>query len=94
MAHPPLMVLPPQSLRSQEIARATKIKKKGLYADAPGTGPDGETCKSCRHIYRKHMGKTYLKCELTRAWWTGGGGTDIKAGSPACSKWQALDKEG
>lgn len=84
----PLMILPPQSEQSQAVARARSFKK-GMYADTPGTGPAGETCKSCKHIYRKHMAKTYLKCALTQRWWTGGGGTDIKANSPACSKWES-----
>jgi hypothetical protein len=55
----------------------------------PGSGPDGETCKSCRHIHRSEMAKTYLKCWLMRAQWTGGPGTDIRARDPACSKWEA-----
>lgn len=84
----PLMILPPQSAQSQAVAKARTFKK-GMYADVPGTGPDGETCKTCKHIYRKHMAKTYIKCALVQKWWTGGGGTDIKAGSPACSKWES-----
>lgn len=71
------------------------VKKRGKhyvqprgYADHPGTGPAGETCKSCKHIHRNQQAKVYLKCELTRACWTGGGKTDIRAGSPACSKWE------
>ncbi|MDP3740324.1 MAG: hypothetical protein Q8R02_23255 [Hyphomonadaceae bacterium] len=84
----PLMILPPSALKAAEVARARKALK-GLYADHPGTGPAGETCGSCKNLYRKHMGKTYLKCSLTEKFWTGGGGTDIKARSPACSKWEA-----
>jgi len=34
------------------------------YAGTPGKGPAGHFCKDCRHISRKHMGKTYLKCFL------------------------------
>lgn len=59
------------------------------YAAPPGTGPEGETCKSCKHIYRNEMSKTYLKCGLMRAHWTGGAATDIKASWPACSRWEA-----
>ena len=58
------------------------------YAAAPGSGPQGETCKTCEHLVRKRMAKTYLKCGLMRAHWTGGGGTDVKAASPACREWQ------
>jgi hypothetical protein len=66
------------------------VSSKGGYAAAPGTGPDGETCGSCRHLYRKHMSKTYLKCFLMRRHWTGGSGTDIKAKSPACKVWEPV----
>jgi len=58
------------------------------YAAYPGTGPKGETCGSCAHLYRKQMAKTYLKCELMSATWTGGHGTDVLSRSPACMKWQ------
>jgi hypothetical protein len=54
----------------------------------PGTGPQGETCKTCAHIFRNELSKTYLKCSLMRSKWTGGGGTDVKAGDPACAKWE------
>lgn len=60
------------------------------YAALPGTGPKGETCGSCAHLYRKHMAKTYLKCELMAAKWTGGHGTDVLARSPACQRWQQV----
>lgn len=59
------------------------------YAAPPGTGPEGETCKTCKHIYRYRSAKTYLKCGLNRSNWTHGPGSDIRAGSPACSKWEA-----
>ncbi len=59
------------------------------YAWKPGTGPAGEKCKTCRHIARRRMGKVYLKCALTQASWTSGPGSDIKANSPACAKWEA-----
>lgn len=59
------------------------------YAARPGSGPAGETCGSCRHLVRKRMSRAYLKCELMRAVWTGGHGTDVLARSPACAKWSA-----
>lgn len=64
------------------------VKHRGLYAALPGTGPDGETCGSCEHIAR-HPSGHYRKCALVRDRWTHGPGTDIKARSPACSKWEA-----
>ena len=74
-------------LQRKQLARSRK--KTGLYAAQPGTGPESETCGTCAHLVRKQMAKTYLKCGLCKAQWTGGGGTDIKARSPACSKWEA-----
>ena len=58
------------------------------YAADPGTGPAGETCGSCRHIGRIRLSKTYTKCNLGRANWTHGAGTDIRHKDPACSKWE------
>lgn len=34
--------------------------------------------------------KDYRKCQLMRAVWTGGAGTDIRANSPACSKFEEM----
>ncbi len=61
--------------------------RKTGHAMPPGTGLAGETCGSCVHLARKRMSKTYLKCELQRARWTGGGASDVRAGDAACSKW-------
>lgn len=58
------------------------------YAAIPGTGPEGETCRSCKHIVRRRNANVYRKCGLMRAHWTGGGKTDILAKSPACSRWE------
>lgn len=63
------------------------IEPRG-YAAIPGTGPSGETCGSCQHIIRKRLGNAYRKCALMRSMWTGGAKTDIKAKSPACSRWE------
>ncbi len=58
------------------------------YAAPPGTGPGGETCKTCEYLYRNQLAKTYLKCGLMHGAWTGGRKTDVLAGSPACEKWE------
>lgn len=65
-----------------------RTRVKGLHAAPPGTGPAGETCGSCAHLCRKRMSKVYLKCWLTEKKWTCGGGTDVRAKDPACSKWE------
>lgn len=57
------------------------------YAAPPGTGPPGETCGSCQH----KGGRKFLKCDLQRHRWTHGPGTDIRARSPACSRWTRKD---
>ena len=59
------------------------------YAARPGTGPEGEKCKTCAHKYANEMrsGKVFWKCQLMRHCWTGGTGTDIRVNSPACSRW-------
>ncbi len=68
------------------VLRATHTPRRG-HADRPGTGPEGETCGTCRHYTVKHMSKTYRKCGLMQAAWTGGPGSDIRKKDPACSMW-------
>lgn len=69
-------------------ARRKPTPKRG-YAAPPGTGPAGETCGTCQHIARTGGGaRTYLKCKLMKNAWTNGPGTDIRARSAACSKWE------
>lgn len=78
-----LMVLPDSALKYPR-----RSKKHG-YAAPPGTGPAGETCKSCKHLTRKIMSGTFLKCGLMRAYWTGGYGTDVLSRAAACRRWEA-----
>ena len=67
----------------------TQPRENAGYAATPGTGPVGETCRSCQHYTHNdtRTARLYRKCALMRSTWTGGPGTDIKASSPACSKW-------
>lgn len=61
-------------------------------ADRPGTGPEGETCGSCKHdVATGRTGKRFHKCALNRACWTHGAKSDIRTRWPACSKWEASD---
>lgn len=80
-----LMVLPPSAIKPK------KPKKHG-HAALPGTGPEGETCGSCANLARKVMARTYLKCGLMRAYWTGGTGSDVRAADAACRRWEALKR--
>lgn len=70
-------------------ARRKPTVKNG-YAAPPGTGPAGETCKSCEHAVRSsaNTAGTYRKCLLMESVWTGGPGTDILFRSPACRHWE------
>lgn len=70
---------------------AINVKTHGIrggYAAQPGTGPAGETCKSCKHYTHVMHARAYRKCGLMREFWTGGPGSDIKASSPACERWE------
>jgi hypothetical protein len=80
-----LMELPASALS------ARRLSKKHGHAAVPGTGPAGETCGSCANLERLSMAKTYLKCGLMRAYWTGGEGTDVRAGDAACRRWTKED---
>jgi hypothetical protein len=58
------------------------------YRAAPGSGPAGQTCKTCTAAYRRQGGsKAFWKCSLVNA--TAGPGTDIRLKSPACRFWAA-----
>jgi len=60
------------------------------YAASPGTGPEGEACRTCRFLVAKHMAKIYHKCALMRHCWSGGRGTDVLVKSLACSRWEKI----
>lgn len=70
---------------SMAALEATK-KPKGGYAAMPGTGPRGETCRSCAHSRAHEASKRYWKCDLIKP--TKGPGTDIAVLSPACRRWE------
>lgn len=54
-----------------------------------GSGPEGKTCRDCRHYLRvQYHGKVYRKCGLMERHWTHGPGTDIKAGWAACREFE------
>jgi hypothetical protein len=83
------------NLPAMTPAERRKLIRKGPtpsgYAAPPGTGPQGETCQSCRHRAVVAYAKNYQKCELNRARWTGGKKTDILVRSPACRLWERAE---
>lgn len=80
----------------EAITQARRASPFKAYAATPGTGPAGETCRSCLHYTHaansEGRGKKWPKCGLMRALWTHGPGTDIRARSPACEKWEERGK--
>ncbi len=69
---------------------------KGGYAAMPGSGPAGETCRTCvNRVHASGGSRNYQKCLLMkfaggRQFWTSGPGSDIKAKTPACRHWSPL----
>ena len=77
----------PQQPLPVQIKRRRQSQPRG-YPALPGTGPEGKRCKHCENYVIRSLAKDYRKCALMRAVWTGGPGTDIRANSPACSKFE------
>lgn len=70
-------------------AKGRKPTKPNGYAALPGTGPEGERCRTCEHaVGTGNCSRTYYKCALMRTKWTSGPGTDILLRSPACRHWE------
>lgn len=90
MMNPELDLFGAPILSPEPVANSDKRKptKPNGYAAPPGTGPAGETCKTCEHYSGRRLSKIYRKCGLVRERWTGGPGTDIFARSPACRYWE------
>jgi hypothetical protein len=77
----------PMLTPGQRKQLSTRSKKHG-HAAAPGTGPAGETCGSCKYLAANRLARTYYKCDLMRVRWTGGYGTDVRVRDAACAKWE------
>ena len=76
-----------EEVRERKGKHRPDARKRG-HAATPGTGPAGETCKSCCHYARVKWDKVYRKCGLARARWTRGPGSDIRAKDRACMRWE------
>ncbi len=83
-------------IKEPSTAKAVRKKTKASgYIRQPGTGPDGETCGTCKHRIVRYYSKRYHKCGLFIAGKqnTHGVGSDIRVRSPACSKWEPDEEE-
>jgi hypothetical protein len=80
---------PETDLFGQEVVESTKRKTFASgYPRRPGSGPVGETCKTCGRCHRMHAGnKTFYKCGANQSNWTHSVNTDIRLKSPACLLW-------
>lgn len=67
--------------------RAKAGRMNARYAEEPGTGPQGETCKTCAHLRYTGHAKHYPKCGKTK--YTHGDATTIKTSSRACRLYEA-----
>ncbi len=57
--------------------------------DIRGTGPEGETCGTCKYLIRiEYHNRAYRKCEKMKGHWTHGPGTDVRAKDEACRWWK------
>jgi len=76
----------------QELLHKIGQSEAKGYAWHPGTGPEGETCKTCRFPVQGCGSKTYYKCEMNKARWTHSRRTDILLKAPACRHWEAKEE--
>lgn len=93
-----------QPVVEQVVERAPSGRKSSAngYPAPPGTGPVGETCKTCEHKIKVNGGnKDYWKCHkftspsrIGQKWqWSGCTSSDIRLKAPACRLWEpALSK--
>lgn len=87
----------PEEIKEEKTIWGAKKRKPTVangYAAAPGTGPKGETCKTCDHHIIWSYAKNYHKCELLGKKLTHGTGTDIRVRSPSCSYWVGCNTKG
>ncbi|HEV2862870.1 MAG TPA: hypothetical protein VGX48_17775 [Pyrinomonadaceae bacterium] len=90
----PITAAPRAASPCDDVDTRRKPTRPQGYAATPGTGPDGETCGTCKHHVVITYSKDYHKClEFRRRGgrWTHGPGSDIRVGSPACKLWEAKD---
>lgn len=83
----PLPTITYETRDGRTITVEARYKHAGGYPSEPGTGPDGETCGTCKNMVIRNFSKTYFKCGLIN--YTGGAATDIRKRSSACKHWES-----
>jgi len=72
-----------------DVASPRRHKVDKAHAAQVGSGPEGKTCKDCKHRCRvEYHDKAYQKCGLVKHRWTNGPGTDIRCKDAACSRFE------
>lgn len=81
---------PEKDLFGEPISEKPSIKNPvGGYAARPGSGPSGETCRTCRFaVCAGYHDRNYWKCQKIEHAWTFGPGSDIRLKAPACRHWE------
>jgi hypothetical protein len=79
--------------RGLPLEVAQRVTKGNPLLPIFGEGPEGVTCRSCRHLYRVGgIAKHVLKCDLRRV--TSGEATDHRAGWPSCGRYEEGREDG
>lgn len=79
----------PWKLPLGAFKRRRGAKTYNGHAAMPGTGPLGETCKTCKWLSGRQGGrKTFYKCALMRHKWSMTPATDIRLSDLACNRWE------
>lgn len=67
-----------------------RVRQDRAHPAPPGSGPDGRTCKTCKHrrLQKTRAGSKFFKCFLMRRLWTFGAATDIRCRDKACRHYQ------
>ena len=79
-----------------EMPSAVVVRPKyraGGTPARPGSGPEGETCRTCANLFCWHWrgNRRYYKCKIIQHRWTSSYGTDIRLKYPACRFWKSKE---
>ncbi len=78
-----------KDLFGEQIVSGDVVRQRG-HAAQPGTGPAGETCRTCLHYWSiEHGTTTVRKCHLMRDHWHCGSAAEIRAKDAAYRLWEA-----